>query len=204
VRSGADGSLLKLYSGGATNDSVGTSLAGGADISGDGFPDIVIGAIQGNTALPGYHQVFSGVYRLGNKYGTAVPNSLGVPASIDATGSISRSANQLTLLATGLPPNVSGLFFYGPTMMGPLPAPIADGNRWVDGPLRRLPVINTGPAGPGGTASVSFTVNLAVGTPLYDLLQPGTEWNFQLYYRNVAGGPAHANVSDALNVGILP
>jgi len=58
VVSGADGSLLHSFRGSALGDRFGTAIAG-ADLDGDGFGDVVVGA-PGDFTLPGFATAFSG------------------------------------------------------------------------------------------------------------------------------------------------
>src|SRR5439155_12874297 len=59
VFSGIDGHVLRTYLGSQPVDRLGSSLAGGFDVNGDGVPDLIAGAIQQDHGA-GYALVWSG------------------------------------------------------------------------------------------------------------------------------------------------
>ena len=125
-------------------------------------------------------------------------NSVGSGAVMSSSGSTSFVANDLTLIATGTPFNVFGLFFYGSLQDQ---VPFGDGFRCVS--LAGSGLIRLNPA--GLTSFVgdimrpldyqAFPMNSGPG-----LIFPGSIWNFQLWYRDAAAGGAGFNVSDGLEV----
>lgn len=129
-------------------------------------------------------------------YCIAAPNSTGQGARIALAGSPSVSLNSMTLLCSQLPPSSSGRFFYGPNQVQ---VPFGNGYRCVGGATNRLPVTLSGPT---GTAARSLDLqNPMPGAPT---LLPGSTWNFQYWYRNVAAGGAGFNLSDGLAVRFCP
>src|SRR6185369_5061572 len=60
VRSGANGGVLFTWTGAASRDAFGSSVAGLGDVDGDGVPDVIVGAKQLKAGTPGYARVFSG------------------------------------------------------------------------------------------------------------------------------------------------
>lgn len=84
VFSGFDGSTLYSFDGDNAGDTLGSSVAGGGDVNGDGVPDIIAGASFSNTngTQRGYARVYSGadgsiVYTFlgeaaGDRFGTSV------------------------------------------------------------------------------------------------------------------------------------
>ncbi|MEW5701811.1 MAG: FG-GAP-like repeat-containing protein [Candidatus Zixiibacteriota bacterium] len=62
VYSGQDGALLHSLSGESTSDLFGFSVAGGADVNGDGYPDVIVGAIWNDSKAwnSGSAYVYSG------------------------------------------------------------------------------------------------------------------------------------------------
>lgn len=118
-------------------------------------------------------------------------NSTAVGGLLGATGTSSVGNNDLTLVATQLPPGQFGIFFMGPAMIGPFV--FGDGLRCVGGGVTRFlpPVMSDatgtstlgpGVAGLGGIAALST-------------------WNFQHWYRS-PGGPCLTsyNLTNALLV----
>ena len=208
--SGATGALMKVYWGleagvapavlPGNNAGFGTAVAGG-DTDGDGKGERILVGAPGVAGLTGRSYAYSVPYTFGNKYGVANPNSFGTTASISASGSMNVSANQLVLTVTGLPAGTSVFPFFGsaPNMAG---TPVSNGINYVAGSVRRLPSVVAGP-GPGGTASAVITVDLA-SMAVGGVIQPHTEWYFQVAYRNAAAGAGVTNMSDAINIGFLP
>jgi len=118
-------------------------------------------------------------------------NSTTVGGLLGATGTSSVGNDDLTLVATQLPPGQFGIFFMGPAMIGPFV--FGDGLRCVGGGVTRFlpPVMSDatgtstlgpGVAGLGGIAALST-------------------WNFQHWYRD-PGGPCLSsyNLTNALSV----
>ena len=128
------------------------------------------------------------------RYCSSVPNSTGVAATIDWSGSTSVFANSLTLMASGAPALKTGLFFYGSQQAN---VPWGDGLRCVGGSLQRLALVQTSAA---GTATLPLAFGLPpIGSGPHAAL-PGTTWNFQFRFRDPTGGPNGWNSSDALEI----
>jgi len=124
-------------------------------------------------------------------YCTANANSTGFPAAISTTGSSSFANNDLTLVATSCPSNQFGLFFYG---QGQAQQPLGDGVLCIGSSFARLSVVQADASG-----QVSFPLDLN-NLPPVGQIAPGEAWNFQFWYRDVPGGPAGYNFSDAVQV----
>ena len=127
-----------------------------------------------------------------NNYCTAIVNSLGQPATISAQGSLSVSAQSLTLVAAPVP-NQPGLFYYGPDQVQ---FPFGNGFRCVGGTVFRLPV--TSALNQVLAHDVDFTVWPA------SLIAAGEVWNFQGWYRDPAAGGAAFNLSDGIELTFQP
>ncbi|MFT7486522.1 MAG: hypothetical protein ACI9F9_002377, partial [Candidatus Paceibacteria bacterium] len=93
------------------------------------------------------------------------------------------------LRCRNLPANKPGLFYYGDAQAS---TPVGDGLRCVAGTTRRLSVVFSNPNG------VATDIGL-FADPGVLITQPGT-WNFQYWYRDVPGGPAGFNFSQAISV----
>ena len=131
---------------------------------------------------------------VGANYCTSTPNSGGGVAQISATGSASVAANDLVLHAQPVPGSSNGLFYCGPTTAQ---VPFGNGIRCVGGSTLRLGIV----AASGGalTRAVNNTLPPALGA-----IVPGSTWNFQAWFRDVAGGGAHFNLSNGLRISFTP
>lgn len=124
------------------------------------------------------------------------PNSYDVfGAVIGYQGSTRIAQNDFVLYTTSVPPNASCLYFYGQnqTLL-----PFGNGSRCVANPVFRLPVHQAGFFG----ESVQVVDYGAL--PSAGQISAGQTWNFQLWFRNPAGGGAGFNTSDALRVKFCP
>ena len=123
------------------------------------------------------------------------PNSVGPGAVIGSGGSLSVSANNFVLSATGGPPLKSGIFLFsrGETQ-------VAFGNGWrcVANPLYRMPATQLDLFG-----QVLYPVDLA-NLPQGQVIQGGETWRFQLWYRDPDAGGAFVNLTDARRVAFCP
>ena len=124
-------------------------------------------------------------------YCATSPNTVGFGARIDSTGSASISANELTLLASRLPPLSMGVFFMG-TQAAQLP--FGNGVLCVGGALTRMPVGVIDEDGRTWRALDFAGLGITAG----DVRQ------FQLAYRDAAAIGATFNASDAVRVTFLP
>ncbi|MFT5051317.1 MAG: hypothetical protein ACI8QZ_002728 [Chlamydiales bacterium] len=129
-------------------------------------------------------------------YCVAGANSAGPGALIDSSGSTSLAANDFVLEVEGTPPGVSGLFFYGETS---IQAPFGDGFRCAGGMTHRMyPILSADGA---GNVTRALDVTAPPANAGNGLISTGSTWNFQLWYRDMAGpGGTGFNTSDALAV----
>jgi hypothetical protein len=221
VLSGADGAVLAQLSGtgGPTSPSeFGSMVANAGDVDGDGRNDYLIGDrgrdIAGQTDS-GFAMIEKGALA-GNAVGVlfchcpptspamcgnthnglgGCLNTLGQPGLLQGFGSASVTADNLFLVASGLPASSSTFFFSGTSSAAP-GNPLDSGLMCVGGSLTRLPVVTAS----GG---------VAVKGP-YEVVQQGgylagqTAY-FQAQYRNL-NGPcgANANQTNALALTFLP
>ncbi|MCH2105537.1 MAG: hypothetical protein MK291_02715, partial [Planctomycetes bacterium] len=116
--------------------------------------------------------------------------------------------NDLTLKASGGPAGQPGLFYYGSTQInGGNGVPFGQGLRCVGGggqPTFRV----EGPAFFNGAGNASKSIDLTSG-PMGSgpgAVQEGSVYNFQLWYRDPAGGPPglNFNFSDAVQLTFCP
>ncbi len=132
---------------------------------------------------------------IGTNYCTATANSTGSAAHISYAGSLSLGLDDLALVCTNLPPNTTGMFFFGSTSTS---VAFGNGFRCVSGALTRFPASHVSPA---GTAARSIDLHALPGT---NTLVPGSTRCFQFWYRNPAGGGAGFNLSDGLRLQLCP
>lgn len=129
-------------------------------------------------------------------YCVTTPNSVGSGALIDWTGTGSLGANDLTLLVTGCPSLKSGVFFYGPNAIPPVP--FGGGMRCVGGGLSRAaPLLLTEIDG-----TVTRILDLT-GQPFSSApnqVLPGLSFYFQFWYRDSGS----TNLTNALEVPFCP
>ncbi|MBK7874958.1 MAG: matrixin family metalloprotease [Planctomycetes bacterium] len=120
---------------------------------------------------------------------TGAPNSVGAGARMAFSGGTYLSQNNLTLRCTGLRPGANAFFLAGRT---PTQTPFGNGFLCVAGPTAQLPV-----------RTADFFGEIAYGLNTQALpaglsIAAGETWYFQCVYRDVAGGGALFNASDAL------
>jgi len=121
-------------------------------------------------------------------YCVGAANSAGPGALMTFSGTGALPQNNLTLITTGCPSSINGLYFYGE---GQTQVPLGNGFRCIASNFKRLPVTQTNIF---GDASWTFDNTTA------PWILPGSTWNFQFWYRDVPGGGALYNLSNALSV----
>ncbi len=135
-------------------------------------------------------------------YCDGYPNSAGPGASMGYSGSTSIAAGDLTLMAVGAIPGQFGLFYYGPAQIS---VPFGEGLRCVGsggvGVFRILPPLT---ADSWGMYQLTLDYNAPPLNSGAGEITPGSEWNFQMWYRDPAGGPFGFNYSDGLHVEFCP
>lgn len=132
-------------------------------------------------------------------------NSLGRGAHLQATGSRSVGADDLTLVVTDTPSSTFGIFYMG---LGSGTSTIGDGifcTGSVGGGYGnyRYPVAQ---ASPGGTFTMSgFAAHANQHFDFLGRIQAGSSWHFQIWYRDPAGPCGHAfNTSNGYQVTFAP
>lgn len=127
-------------------------------------------------------------------YCIGAPNSVGAGARMTSIGTPNIGANDFQVGAFGLPNHTSCLFLYGGAGTQ---LPLGNGFLCVDQPFRRIGVLQASSAGDVYRSIDFTTLPFANGT---FGITAGSTWNFQVWYRNVAGGGAGFNLSDGLSV----
>jgi plastocyanin len=114
-------------------------------------------------------------------------------------GSASVAADDLTLAVDLLPANKTCLPFRGTSLTGQMQ--MGEGWRCIAGPLQRMAILDSGPAGvvtigPGIVASTAAS---------NDPIAVGETWHFQLWYRDAVSPCGNAtNVSNGYSVTFVP
>jgi hypothetical protein len=131
-------------------------------------------------------------------------NSLGRGAHLQATGTASVTADDLTLVVTHSPSSTFGIFYMG---LGSGTSTIGDGIFCTGGAggygNYRYPVVQ---ASPGGTFTMSgFAAHANQHFDALGSIQAGRSWHFQIWYRDPAGPCGHAfNTSNGFQVTFTP
>jgi hypothetical protein len=171
------------------------------DMDGDGDLDLIATQAFAFTALHWYENWTGPGPVVGRRYcSPAIANSTGVPGRVRARGSVAAADQALTLTATGLPPNVAGLFLVSPQAGLTHPVMGSQGALCLSGPIGRL---SSGPpmnAGPDGTYTLALDLS-AIPTPTGSTAAtPGETWCFQAWHRDAAIGQGTSNFTDAVAV----
>lgn len=157
--------------------------------------DVVVGAPYGTPAGSAF--VFDVAPSPTFHYCSSVPNSSGLPCSLESSGSVSLANDDFVLLANGCPPLANGLFFCGSNHAQ---IPLANGflcvSPFTPGIFRLPPAVQA-----GGNGSVARALEFGA-LPPGCVITPGSTWYFQLWFRD--GGPGHTNMSDGLGVTFAP
>jgi hypothetical protein len=133
----------------------------------------------------------------GASSGQGCANSTGQGASVDADGSPSIAADDLGLVASHMPPNVSVVLIQGTTQVqGGAGAVFGDGLRCAGGVVNRFPV---------QSASASGAAMWGPGLASFGGWTAGMTENFQAWYRNRSGpcGSGY-NLSSARSITFTP
>ncbi|QDV09070.1 hypothetical protein Poly30_46270 [Planctomycetes bacterium Poly30] len=140
----------------------------------------------------------------GMNYCTPAVNSTGVAASIFGTGSTVVTNNSFELGARDMPVFSFAFFITSQTQGFAMNPGGSAGNLCVTGSVGRY-------VGPGQIqqSNLAGEISLAIdltATPQpngFVSVQPGETWNFQVWYRDSAGGVPTSNFSDGLQVDFL-
>lgn len=131
-------------------------------------------------------------------YCQATPNSFGTVASIGYVGSLELTESTFGLTTSGVSPIPQswGMFTYGSV---PTNTPFANGYLCISPFNPGIYKMETQSLGTG------FVTKMIASSPKeFTLIQPGSSWNFQFWYRDPSMAPARFNLSNALHVDFAP
>ena len=135
-----------------------------------------------------------------NFCGPAVPNSSGSPAGIQAGGSNVVANNNVTLVATQLPPNQFGFFLVSQTQGFITNPGGAQGNLCLGGAIGRYSrpgeVLSSGPC---GTFALALDLNDTPQPTGPVAILPGETWSFTAWFRDV-NPTKTSNFTDGLSI----
>ena len=122
---------------------------------------------------------------------TQSPNSAGPGATLGYAGQNKVSTNNFQLVAVGLPPNKTGLFFFGQNQTL---VPLGSGFRCVSSPFFRTPASTSNAFG-----DLTYNLNLNA-LPGGASIAAGQTWYFQAWFRDNVGGTTTTNTSTMMEV----
>jgi hypothetical protein len=128
-------------------------------------------------------------------------NSTGVGGLLGASGTTSYATDDLVLDVSQLPHNKTGLWLSSPAMIR---VTLGDGLRCVGSPFYRFGAFNSGPTGVG-VKGPGIVASSCSSLPPGGCIQPGSTWNFQVWYRDGLGPcGTGTNLSSAETVTFTP
>jgi len=128
-------------------------------------------------------------------YCVTSPNSAGPGALMSSNGQLSVAANDFSLFSLGAPAGEFGIFFYGDAQVQ---NSLGDGTICVGGTLKRLSAVQVDVFG-----FTEYQLDFTDLPPGGDI-EPGSNWNFQFWYRDSAAAGSGFNFSDGLSVVFCP
>ena len=131
--------------------------------------------------------------------GPAVANSSGGAATLSTSGSVSVAANDLVIDAVSLPPGQTTLFLVSATQGFARKFGGSRGNICIGGAIGRL-LGQIQSADAVGRASAEIDVSTLAQPQGAVPILPGDTWNFQAWHRDIVGGAAVSNFTDAVRV----
>ena len=163
-------------------------------VNGDGSDDAATNS--------GAAYIFSGIGRgVGRSFCLAASNSTGAAGRLEGSGSASVAENNLTLVATNLPPTVFGLFITSTSQDFVANPGGSEGNLCLGGSIGRY-------VGPGQMQQADASGAFSLQVDLTNTPQPGgavsisagETWNFQAWYRDSGIMGSTSNFTNGLEV----
>lgn len=203
VWSGRTGGVLFSIYGSSTDEQLGHSVAGGADVNGDGLDDFAVGwptyDVNSTNADVGRVRAWSGTPLPVTTYCTPSTSAAGCAATVSTTGTPSATSTAaFTVRATGVLNQKSGFLFYGRHGQA---MPYSTGWLCVESPIVRTNSQNSGgsPSGASCNGVLQQDFNAWVRGGFDPALGAGDTVFCQFFYRDGA-----ANFSNAVFFTIQP
>jgi alpha-tubulin suppressor-like RCC1 family protein len=128
------------------------------------------------------------------------PNSVGPGGALfQADGCADLPTNTLVFEVVGLPSKAVGIFIYGAQQTK---VPFGNGFACIAGTVVRVlpPVLSTS----AGTLSVPIDLHKPPFSQGAGQILPGSDWNFQYWYRDSNGAPTTYNLSNGVRIVFAP
>ena len=184
--------IMDEVDGPTTSDFMGRGVLIHPSVDGDAGDEVVVGRRTSMSQV----DVYCGSSWFVYPYCPAAPNSAGPGALLAHQGTTSVSAADFELIATGCPPGVAGLFFYGRTRVRSV---FGDGFRCAGGQTVRIQPI----ASADGTGMARRVLDFSA--PYAAQLVPGASRSIQYWFRDPMGpGGTGFNTSSALSATFQP
>jgi hypothetical protein len=145
--------------------------------------------------------VRSGDRTAGTRFCGSLANSTGFPSTfaargtLDASGAVSVSANDLLLTCDNVPAGQPGIFFYGG---GQTQFTFGNGYQCVS--AGGAAIARMAPSNACGDGVLYHELDMTNPPSALTQILPGSTWYLQAWYRDPAGGGAFFNLSDGLAV----
>lgn len=193
VYSGATGSSLGRWTADSAGRGMGSDCVSIGDIDGDGSQDIMVGVGAGPNGGGGLYVLPTNPLAPFSSCAGEV-NSTGVGGELGYRGSLSLSAQELTLTFDSLPANTTVVLFGGPQSTS---VPAGNGIRCIASPAVRFG-LSAATAGGGGEVAPTVPLSGPAGAAI------GTAWHVQAWYRDVPAGGAGFNLTSTLRLTLRP
>jgi hypothetical protein len=199
--SGPTGAAMVTFTG-AASELMGTAVAGGADVDGNGVPDMVGGGAGVSFGPPGRVAVLSPVgYGPGlTQYGAACPGTGGFAPTIAGFGGPPTVGNAMFGISVARGRGAAPAYLFASTTSAPSGFPVGGGcSAWLGGAVFQVapPIILTGVPGTGGAGYGTFFAPVPANPAL-----SGTTFHLEWAMLDLSAPTGNVSLSDALTATI--